>query len=91
MDNPKRTTDAPCVFVYHGKVPPLLALLLVAPLLLVFLSLAAALVTGGALAAFFLPLFFRGRRGKPRVPDCIELERDQYSRVDTQPRQLPPA
>jgi hypothetical protein len=91
MDNPKRTTDAPPAFVYHGKVPPLLALLLVAPLLLVFLSLAAALVIGGALAAFFLPLFFRGRLGKPRDADCIELERDQYSRVDTHPRQLPPA
>ena len=91
MDNTKRTTDGPRVFVYRGTVPPLLGLLLLAPLLLVFLSLAAALVAGGTVAAVVLPWFLRGRFGKPRETDCIELERDQYSRVDSEPRRLPPA
>jgi hypothetical protein len=90
MDNTKRTTDGPRVCVYHGKVPPLPGLLLVAPLLLVFLSLAAAVVAGGTVAAVALPWLLRRRFGTPRDADCIELERDQYSRVDSAPRRLPP-
>ena len=90
MDNTKRTTDGQRTFVYQGTVPPLLGLLLIAPLLLVFLSLAAALVAGGTVAAVVLPWFFRSRFGKPPETDSIELSRDQYSRVDSEPRRLPP-
>ena len=91
MEDTKQTTDGPRVFVYHSNLPPLLAVLLVAPLLVVFLSMAAALLAGGTAAAFLLPLFLRGRFGKPAESDSIELRRDQYSRVDTEPRRLPPA
>jgi hypothetical protein len=91
MDNTKRTTDGPRVFVYQGNVPPLLGLLLIAPLLLVFLSLAVALVAGGTVAAVALPWLLRRRLGTPKDADCIELPRDQYSRVDSEPRRLPPA
>ena len=91
MDNTKRTTDGPRVFVYRGNVPPLLGLLLLAPLLLVFLSLVAALIAGGGVAALVLPWFLRGRFAKPQDTDCVELPRDQYSRVDGEPRRLPPA
>lgn len=90
MEDTKRTTDGPRV-VYHSNLPPLLALLLIAPVLLVFLSMAAALVAGGTVAAFLLPLLFRRHFGKPSESDSIELRRDQYSRVDSEPRRLPPA
>ncbi len=90
MDNTKRTTDGPRTFVYRGTVPPLLALLLIAPLLLVFLSLAAAVLAGGTVAALVLPWFLRNRFNKRRNADCIELPRDQYARVDREPPRLPP-
>jgi hypothetical protein len=91
MDKTKRTTDGPRGFVYQGNVPPLLGLLLMAPLLLVFLSVAAALVAGGTVAAVVLPWFLRHRFGAPKDTDCIELPRDQYTRVDDERRRLPPA
>jgi len=79
------------VFYYQGTLPPALALLLVAPLLLVFLSFAAMLVAGGTVAALFLPLFLRGRLRRPeRDDDVITLEHDQYSRVDRDTPELPP-
>jgi hypothetical protein len=59
-------------------------------LLFVFLSIAAAVVTGGALAAFVLPIFLRGRNLQRRDDDVITLERDQYSHVRSEPRKLPP-
>ncbi len=90
MENTKQSTDGPRTFVYQGTLPPLLGLLLIAPLLLVFLSLAVVLVAGGTVAAVALPWFLRHRFGKPQGADCIELERDQYSRVDGEPRRLPP-
>lgn len=98
--NPKDTkANGPRVFQYQGTLPPALALLLVAPLLLVFLSFVAMLVAGGAVAALFLPLFLRGRlrerlRERLRQPerdnDVITLERDQYSPVDPDSPHLPP-
>ncbi|HXQ20229.1 MAG TPA: hypothetical protein VN812_01060 [Candidatus Acidoferrales bacterium] len=96
MDKPNERTDragkagGPRVFVYHGALPPALALLLVAPLLFVFLSIAAVVVTGGALAAFVLPIVLRGRNPRRGDDDVITLERDQYSHVRSEPRQLPP-
>jgi hypothetical protein len=83
--------NGPRVFYYQGTLPPALALLLVAPLLLVFLSFAAMLVAGGAVAALFLPMFLRRRLRQPeRDNDVITLERDQYSPVDRDTPQLPP-
>lgn len=72
------------VHVYRGTLSPLSGVLLVAPLLLIFFSLAAALLAGGALAALVLPFILRRRveQTPPRRPDYIELEPDQYRRVD---------
>jgi hypothetical protein len=90
MDNTQRTTEGPRAFVYQGTVPPLLGLLLLAPMLLVFLSLAAAMVAGGTVAAVVLPWALRRSFGKPQATNSIELSRDQYTRVDSAPRRLPP-
>jgi hypothetical protein len=89
MDDPKET-DGRRIFVYRGTLPPALALLLLAPLLFLFLSVAAVLLAGGALAAVLLPVFLRGRRLPKRDADCITLERDEYARVDPKAPQLPP-
>ena len=78
------------VFVYRGTIPPALALLFLAPLLFLFLSFAAVALAGGALAALVLPLFLRRRRLAKPSADYITLERDEYSRVDSKPAQLPP-
>jgi hypothetical protein len=89
MNHSKHTTTrGPRTFVYRGTLPAGLVLLLLAPIL--FLSLAAAVVAGGMLAAFVLPLFLR-RSGR-RVEDdqSITLRPDQYSRVDAGRRQVPP-
>lgn len=76
-------------YAYRGTLPPALALLFLAPLLFLFLSFAAVLLAGGALTALVLPLFLRrGVRGR-RDGGAIELDRDQYSRVDTETRRLP--
>jgi hypothetical protein len=84
-------TKKPHVFVYHGTLPPALALLLVAPVLFVFLSFAAVLLAGGTLAALGLPLLLRRRlRRADAESDAITLERDQYSRVDPDAPKLPP-
>jgi hypothetical protein len=91
MDPKNTKASGPRVFYYQGTLPPALALLLVAPLLLVFLSFAAMLVAGGTVAALFLPLFLRGRLRRPeRDNGVITLERDQYSQVDRDTPQLPP-
>jgi hypothetical protein len=96
MDKPNERTEqqgkpnGPRVFMYHGTLPPALALLLVAPLLFVFLSIAAAVVTGGALAAFVLPIFLRGRRLPNADRDVITLDHDQYTRVEPEAPKLPP-
>jgi hypothetical protein len=78
------------LFVYHANLPPVLALVLFAPLLLLFLSFAAVALAGGTLAALALPLFLRSRRRREPESDCIELSRDEYSRVEDDRRQLPP-
>ncbi len=86
-------TDRPHVFFYQGTLPPALALLLVAPLLFVFLSVAAVLIAGGALAALGLPLVLRRRLRRPAADgdgDVVTLEPDQYSRVDPDAPKLPP-
>jgi len=90
MEDTRRTTDGPRVFVYRGYLPPMLGVLLLAPLLVVFLSLAAAIVAGGTVAALVLPWLFRSRVVKPPSGDSIELRRDQYSHVNSEPRRLPP-
>ena len=77
------------VFTYHGTLPPALALLLVAPLLFLLVSFAAFALIGGGLAALVLPLFVRGRRRRRREPDCITLERDQYTQVEADAPKLP--
>ena len=90
MSNPHdEKPNGPRVFVYRGTVPPLLALLMVSPLLFIFLSLAAVLVTGGALGALVLPLFLRRGSGAQRNAHEIELDRDQYRRVDSDAPHLP--
>ena len=91
MDTKNTKTNGPRVFHWQGTLPPALMLLLIAPLLLVFLSFAALLVAGGTLAAVFLPFFFRSRlRGSPQDPRVITLEPDQYSSIERDTRQLPP-
>ena len=91
MDAKNTKANGPHVFYWQGTLPPALALLLVAPLLFVFLSFAAMLLAGGTVAALFLPLLLRGRlRRQAPDEDVITLERDQYTRVDRDTRQLPP-
>ncbi len=91
MDPKDTKANGPRVFYYQGTLPPALALLFVAPLLLVFLSFAAMLLAGGAVAALFLPLFLRSRLRRPEPDhDVITLERDQYSAVDRDTPHLPP-
>lgn len=91
MDAKNTKANRPHVYYWYGTLPPALALLLVAPLLFVFLSFAAILLAGGTLAAFFLPLFFRGRLRRPEQDsDVITLRSDQYSRVERDAKQLPP-
>jgi hypothetical protein len=91
MDAKNTRAERPRVFVYHSTLSPLLALLLVAPLLFIFLSFAAMLLAGGAVAALFVPLFLRGRLRRPeRDTDVITLDRDQYSHVDRDTPKLPP-
>ena len=90
MPNERTRSAGPRTVVYHANLPPLLAVLLVAPLLFIFLSFALFVLAGGTLVALTLPLFMRGRRRPSADANCIELDRDQYSRVDQRPPQLPP-
>jgi len=91
MENKNTKANGPHVYYWQGTLPPALALLLVAPFLFLFLSFAAMLVAGGTIAALVLPWFFRGLRARPeRDLDVITLERDQYSKVDGDAKQLPP-
>ena len=84
------TSSRSRVFAYHGTVPPVFALLLLAPLLFLLASVATIALVGGGLAALALPLFVRGRRQRRADPDCITLERDQYSRIEADPRRPQP-
>jgi hypothetical protein len=88
-DPDARKSGAPRVFFYRGTLPPALGLLLIAPLLFVFLSLAAVALAGGALAAVFLPLLLRRRKDPRRDAECITLDRNQYRHVDPDRPQLP--
>jgi hypothetical protein len=96
-DDSQTGRSGPHVFTYRGVLPPALALLVAAPLLFLVLSMAAIALAGGTLAALFVPIFLRGRwlrsqrTNAPPEVDCIELERNQYSRVDADRRRLPPA
>ncbi|MCK6557248.1 hypothetical protein L6Q96_22130 [Candidatus Binatia bacterium] len=83
-----RTHGFARTFTLRGPLAPLLGLLVLAPALLAVLSLAALLVGGGALAALLLPPLLRHRnRQRQAMPrgeaDCIELDREQYRRVDS--------
>jgi hypothetical protein len=72
------------VYMYRGRLSPLTGLLVLAPLLVIFFSLFAALLIGGAIAALVLPILLRLRLGQQRrSADYIELDRDQYRRIDT--------
>jgi hypothetical protein len=73
-------------YVYGGKLPVWLLLLLAPFGLLFLLSLTAALVVGGV-AALVLPLLWRGTRNVSADPPrddrtCIELDPSDYRRVD---------
>jgi hypothetical protein len=76
---------------YRSALPPWVALLIAAPLLLATLSVAALALAGGTAAALLLPLF-GGRRPRGQAADdgCITLERDQYTRVERDRPPLPP-
>ncbi len=76
------STDGTRVFTYRGTLPLPLGLLLLAPLALLFLSVAAMLLAGGTVLALFLPLFWRRRLRGHREEDCITLQPDQYTRIE---------
>ncbi len=81
------------LFHYRGTLPPVVALLLVFPVLFLFLSFAALALAGGTVATLFLPLLFGRRRptsSKDKDADCVTLEPNEYSRVDPESRRLPP-
>ena len=88
QEHPKNSR--PRVFVYRGTLPPALGLLLLAPLAFLFLSFAAVLLTGGALATLVLPIFLRSRRSQPADDHSIELDRSEYAHVEPRAPQLPP-
>lgn len=77
----------------RGPLAFVLGVLVAAPVLLVTLSLAALLVGGGALAALVLPVLLRHARrpsgGAGQDDDVIELEADQFRRVDPRDRNGP--
>lgn len=90
MENSKGTrAENSRTFVYRGTLPAGLGLLVLAPAVLVFLSVAAAAVVGGTAAALVLPMFLRRRSGRQDDAGTITLDHDQYSRVDPDQRQLP--
>ena len=90
MDETKQTkADGTHTCIYRGTLPAGLGLLVLAPALLVFMSVAAAALAGGTLAALVLPALLRRRGTRGDDGDAITLDRDQYSRIDADPRQLP--
>ena len=93
-DQGKAKNSGPRVFVYRGTLPPALGLLLLVPFAFLFLSFAAVLFAGGALATLVLPIFLRHRLSRKTEENtegqAIELERDEYTRVEPTVRQLPP-
>lgn len=89
-DQGKAQTSRSRAFVYRGTLPPALGLLLLAPFAFLLLSFAAMLVAGGALATLILPIFLRRRRVAKSDDHSIELEPDEYARVEPTARQLPP-
>ena len=92
MDDEDRIKQsASRVFVYKTNLPPFLALLLLAPVLLMAFSVVVALLLGGTIAALFLPLLLRGRRLHGSADEqSIELSPDQFTHIDDEPRRLPP-
>jgi len=89
-DQGKAKNSRPHVFVYRGTLPPALGLLLLAPFAFLFLSFAAVLLAGGALATLVLPIFLRRRLSRKADDQYIELKRDEYARVEPTAPQLPP-
>lgn len=84
--------DGKRTYMYQGQLPGWLVFLLMGPLLLVFFSVALALIGGGLLAAVIFPLLFRGGR-RSSVPrgdrQTIELDPSQYRHVEPPQQQLP--
>ena len=90
----KSDDASPRGFTYHATLPGWAGVLVLAPLLLIFFSLALTLLVGGLAAAFVLPLFFR-RRLRSHAPMAndhatIELDPSEYTRVESPARRLPP-
>jgi hypothetical protein len=90
MGNEDIKTERSRAFIYRGSLPPALGLLFLAPVLLLFLSVAAVALAGGTVAAFALPLLLGRRAGRRADDRSITLEPDQYSHIDDDRRQLPP-
>ncbi len=89
MIKPKRNrTDARAA--YRGALRPGFALLLVAPITFVLLSMAATVLAAGSALMLLLPAFLRKRsRRSPSDEDCVVLRPDQYSRLSDDPPRLP--
>jgi membrane protein implicated in regulation of membrane protease activity len=81
----------PRIRVYHGSLPLWLALAVLAPLGLVFLTslvLAGAIVAAAAgLAALVLPRLWGRRSREPS--DVIELDTSQYHRIESRHEREP--
>ncbi|MFQ5665794.1 MAG: hypothetical protein ACE5I7_05110 [Candidatus Binatia bacterium] len=90
MTDTRNRAGGPRGSTYRAALPSALVLLFIAPLLFVVLSFAAVVLAGGTLAAVFLPIILRRRRRRDVDPDCITLEPNQYTRVETGSHELPP-
>ena len=81
--NDDRTKQPPSARVYHFTLPPWLALLALAPLALLFVSMVAILLAGGVAAALILPFVLRRSLRSPRTDTkTIELGPEDYRRIE---------
>ena len=84
---PHRETRRPSM--PGGIFPPLVVLAVAGPLLLAVAGIATAVIAGGALGALVLPALF-GKRGRRQADDdTIELQPDEYTRIDPDRPRLP--
>jgi hypothetical protein len=81
--NENHPKQPPSARVYHFTVPPWLALLALAPLALLFVSMLAVLLAGGVAAALILPFVLRRTLRPPRQDTrTIELGPEDYRRIE---------